>query len=269
MKLWLDGLGKYLGDKLDALPLAVSGAIKSSVDGMKAALIEAITKNSREQSRVMGEAMSVFKSQASSMGKAAEEIKKAVSGIEVEVKASLDSEEISAKIDTTKLEQGIQILSNGIGKMSESVADMGAQFEKMSTAFGKSLEKRSNIVKLDDDQVRKLTGAMRGSSVGGVGGAVSSTRPGFRTGRKTIGISAAQLVDEDIITEKGVLITAATGNSGVIYVGDRSTVTADGDDDTDGFPLVAGASITVPVTNAKHIYVIGSAASQKLWWTAT
>lgn len=90
----------------------------------------------------------------------------------------------------------------------------------------------------------------------------------FEHGRKSsIGTSAVQLTSANVPTRRGVLVKAAAGNSGTVYVG-KSDVTNDSADATDGFELSAGESVTVEIDNANKVYVIGSAAGQKVFWVA-
>lgn len=91
----------------------------------------------------------------------------------------------------------------------------------------------------------------------------------FDTGRKTVGTSAVRLLpDSAPTTGQGVQIHADVDNAGVIYVGSRSNITADSDDDTDGFPIKADQDILIKIRNLAQVYVIASQASQKLWWIA-
>ena len=63
------------------------------------------------------------------------------------------------------------------------------------------------------------------------------------------------------------MVIADPTNTGIIYVG-ASGVTADSADATDGWPLYAGDSMTLPVNNANVVYVIASTANQKIRWIA-
>jgi len=65
--------------------------------------------------------------------------------------------------------------------------------------------------------------------------------------------------------QRGVVVKAAAGNSGKVYVG-NSDVTADSAAATDGFELSAGEAVTLEVDNVNKIWVIGSAVSQKVFW---
>ena len=89
----------------------------------------------------------------------------------------------------------------------------------------------------------------------------------METGRKTVGVTAVALVSSQSVRgNTGVEIYSDAANEGVIYVGSRSTVTANSADATDGFPIAAGKSILIPIRNPNDIYVIASEASQKIWW---
>jgi hypothetical protein len=89
-----------------------------------------------------------------------------------------------------------------------------------------------------------------------------------RTGRKTIGATATQITTSTASLISGVHIRAAGANTGTIYVGFASTVTADGADATSGFPLNANDGLFVPVEKMSELWLIGSAASQKFFWLA-
>ena len=77
--------------------------------------------------------------------------------------------------------------------------------------------------------------------------------------------SAEQLTTTSIQTTKGVLVKAANGNTGIIYVG-NSDVTAATVDATDGMEVGAGESVMVPVDNANKVYVIASVNNQRVFW---
>jgi hypothetical protein len=81
----------------------------------------------------------------------------------------------------------------------------------------------------------------------------------------SIGTSAVQVTTTSIKLEKGVIVKAAAGNGGTVYVG-NSDVTANSAEATDGFELTAGESITVPVDDVSKVYVIGSGAGQQVFW---
>lgn len=90
----------------------------------------------------------------------------------------------------------------------------------------------------------------------------------FCHGRKSaIGTAAVPLVATAVAATKGVQLRAADSNTATVYVG-HSTLTTDTSDATDGFPLKAGEALFVPVNNASKIFVVSTAANQKIFWFA-
>jgi len=92
--------------------------------------------------------------------------------------------------------------------------------------------------------------------------------PSFRTGRATVGASAAQITATATPLTRGVEIHTSIANSGTIYIGNSSAVTADGADATDGYPLDGGKDTFIPINDLAKLWIIGSAISQKFWWKA-
>lgn len=64
-------------------------------------------------------------------------------------------------------------------------------------------------------------------------------------------------------TTSGVYIKASSVNTGIVYVG-NSTVTRGTADATDGFELSAWEGVFIKITDPSLIYVIGSAATQRV-----
>ena len=92
-------------------------------------------------------------------------------------------------------------------------------------------------------------------------------RSTFNHGRKSnVGTSVVTLVGDSIKTKRGVLIKAASGNSGKVYVGISTSVTADSNDGTDGFELSAGDSLEVEINDVRSIHIIASESGQKVFW---
>ena len=87
--------------------------------------------------------------------------------------------------------------------------------------------------------------------------------PNFLTGRKSsIGTTALQLTTTSHVS-RGVQVIADSTNSVKVYVG-LSTVTG-----TDGFPLAAGESIVIPVSDPSTVYVRApSGTSSKVFFIA-
>jgi hypothetical protein len=95
---------------------------------------------------------------------------------------------------------------------------------------------------------------------------VSQVASSFDHGsNRDVDATAEQITTSSITAKFGVLVRAAPGNSGVVYIG-NSDVTAGTTDATDGMPLQAGESVLVKVDNANKVYAIGSAANQIVYW---
>lgn len=93
----------------------------------------------------------------------------------------------------------------------------------------------------------------------------------IRYGHKAVGTSAVQLTTVGVDMEKGILLRApGTGdlipNTAPVWVGTNAGVTADSNEGSGGMPLIPGASITVPASLAKDLWVISTAISQDIAW---
>lgn len=75
--------------------------------------------------------------------------------------------------------------------------------------------------------------------------------------------AAEQIVVVTTPAKHSVLIRAAKANTGTLYIGNSSGVTA-----TNGMPLDHGESIELPIDNANKVWVIASADNQALAWVA-
>lgn len=82
-----------------------------------------------------------------------------------------------------------------------------------------------------------------------------------------IDTTAEQITSTSFACKFGVTLKADITNTGIIYVG-NSDVTAGGTAATDGFPLSAGETLTLEVTNSNIPYAIASANNQKIFWVA-
>ena len=87
----------------------------------------------------------------------------------------------------------------------------------------------------------------------------------YHGSKSAIGGTALVLTASKVNAATGVLVKAAIANTGQVYVGD-SSVTAAAADATSGFELNRGESVVMPVAKPSLIYVIGSAAGQKVFW---
>ncbi|MCA9100066.1 MAG: hypothetical protein R3C10_03670 [Pirellulales bacterium] len=84
--------------------------------------------------------------------------------------------------------------------------------------------------------------------------------------KSSIGTSAVQLVASSTPATRGVLVRAAHDNTGTVYVGASSSVTANSSDATDGLPLAAGDSLLVKVDDANKVYLIANTTGQKVFF---
>ncbi len=82
----------------------------------------------------------------------------------------------------------------------------------------------------------------------------------FNHGQTTVGTTAVQLIAASTACKKGVLVKALSTNTGMVYHG-KNGVTAG-----DGYELTAGETVVVEVDNVNKVYVIASAADQKVCW---
>ncbi len=83
-----------------------------------------------------------------------------------------------------------------------------------------------------------------------------------------IDTTAEQITTTSFAAKFGVTIKADITNTGIVYIG-NSDVTAGTTAATDGFPLSAGESLTLEVSNSNIPYAIASANNQKVYWVAT
>lgn len=97
----------------------------------------------------------------------------------------------------------------------------------------------------------------------------------FSHGSKEVGATAVQLVTDGTTrqTRQFMAIRAALGNTGTLYVGSSDSVNGTVGNAACGWPLAAGESITIPITEGldtddeSTVWVIASAASQNAhWW---
>ena len=98
--------------------------------------------------------------------------------------------------------------------------------------------------------------------------AATASVTSFSNGRNSdVGTAAEQVVVASTPATRYVTIKAASTNAGIVYVGGAG-VTANTVDATDGYELVAGGSITIPVDDVNKVYVIASQITQGVYWVA-
>lgn len=107
-----------------------------------------------------------------------------------------------------------------------------------------------------------------GTQTVSVSGSVStnSVVGSFTNKSCTVGTSAAQINSGSISSTIGIQVRSSTANSGKIYIGSSSSVTAGTNASTDGFLLLSGESLMIPTNNVNLIYAISDTASQTLFF---
>jgi len=81
----------------------------------------------------------------------------------------------------------------------------------------------------------------------------------FDVKQVTVGTSAIQVSSESIAC-KQVILKADNDNSGDIYVGKDSSVSS-----ANGFRLMPGEAVTIPIDDLSKIWVIATTSGQKLY----
>jgi len=95
-----------------------------------------------------------------------------------------------------------------------------------------------------------------------------STASQFKTGRvSNIGTTGIQIFDDQTARAMiSINIYCPTGNDGTIYISDNSGVTADSDDDTDGYPVSADDTLELKIRNPQEVWAIADSGVQKLFY---
>lgn len=74
-------------------------------------------------------------------------------------------------------------------------------------------------------------------------------------GQRTTAGSAVQIIDNSDLTLRKVTIKAATGNTGDMTVGTKSSLSA-----TNGYVLDAAEAIELDISNVKEVWLFGAAS---------
>jgi hypothetical protein len=105
-----------------------------------------------------------------------------------------------------------------------------------------------------------------GTTAKSLDGFISAEYANLTAAQRTLfGISAVDEVPVPIIAKRGFIFKADAANSNTIFVG-TSHVSATAL--KVGFPLAAGDSLFVEITNSKNIWFDGGASGQELYWLA-
>jgi hypothetical protein len=87
-------------------------------------------------------------------------------------------------------------------------------------------------------------------------------------GSATVDMTAMQIPNSAGKLTRGVQLRAHKANTDIIYVGVTPLVTANTDEERDGFPLSANEGLFVPFASMDLIHVIADVDGQKLFWFA-
>lgn len=98
----------------------------------------------------------------------------------------------------------------------------------------------------------------------GLEGFIGPATTFFHGSKSGIGTSEVALASAQALT-KGVTVKAAIANTGIVYVG-KTGLTNGTTDATDGFELGNGESCFIQTDNFNDVFVIGSAAGQKVFF---
>jgi hypothetical protein len=90
----------------------------------------------------------------------------------------------------------------------------------------------------------------------------------FVTGSGTIGTTPTQISAASRKLTRGVEVRADFANTGMIYVGNSSTVTANSAAATDGYPIASNEKTFIPIDDLSKIWLIASGAGQNYFWKA-
>ena len=89
----------------------------------------------------------------------------------------------------------------------------------------------------------------------------------FSTGRQLVGTTVVALTDkENVRAETSITIYSSLLNEDAIWISLDQTLTCDVNNDTDGFPILPGSSISIPIRDPSIIYLKAENGNQKVWW---
>lgn len=93
------------------------------------------------------------------------------------------------------------------------------------------------------------------------------TRREGRWGHRTVGLTPVRLTDLDLKVRDSVLLRCPgtrdpSGNTACVWIGFTNKVTADSDEGTGGMPIAPGESATVPIEDARDLWLISTEEGQ-------
>ena len=98
----------------------------------------------------------------------------------------------------------------------------------------------------------------------------ATAKTGLTGRRSNVSTAASPLTTNvGIVCNEGVQILVSSANTEPVYVGYSSSITCDIADSTDGFPLVAGASLFVPCRHPSEVFVVAPTQANLVLWFIT
>jgi len=243
-----------------------------NVEGVDNSKLDEINRNLKRIK--IPEAEKLDLSEVSRVTEKLDEILKAVEGLEFPEPSKVDFKEVVEFLkDTRKSLPSNSDVVKAIGMARKDIKGIKqpstSTIETILRQIRDEVKNKKLVIpktfKLDNMQAR----AMSQPSVVGGGSSPRVYGTKFAHGAKSsISTTALQLTTDTKITADGVLVKASLDNAGIVYVGDSNAVTNGSADATDGFPLRRGESVTIPIYRPSGVWVIGSAATQKVFWIA-
>lgn len=90
----------------------------------------------------------------------------------------------------------------------------------------------------------------------------------MQTGRRTVTASAAKIFTTrtDERCDIGIQVYADSGNSAPVYLSTNSAITANSNDDTDGYPIAANEKFLVTERDPNDLYLVSPTGNQTIWF---
>jgi hypothetical protein len=166
----------------------------------------------------------------------------------------------NTKLDTVNTNLGT--IDGRVDGLETLVTSTNTKLDTANTSLG-TLDNAISGNEMQVDVVAALPAGTNNIGDVDVLSAVSSTLD--HGSNRDIDTSAEQITSTSFACKFGVTLKADAANTGILYIG-NSDVTAGTTAATDGIPLAAGESITLPVTNSNIPYAIASANNQVIYW---
>lgn len=138
-----------------------------------------------------------------------------------------------------------------------SVGATGVTAPTSATEVG-GINPSGNLTPLSVDS----SGFLNVNGVSTISGPVTTEQAGlnsFQTEQYTIGTTVVQLTPVPLANRSSISIRVSKDNSGAIYIGNSNAVTI-----TTGYPLFAGDTLGMDLTDGKTIFAIADTAAQSL-----